>query len=94
MSWSAIFLHGTAKKDTTPMVGVQIHYFSGIQLLTVFLTFGIGSEYFFIFFDAYKQSLLEPLVCGSQKSRIDYTCKRAAQVSLSPPWGTLSFSST
>lgn len=58
----------------------QITYFSGMQLLTVFLTFGIGSDYFIIFFDAYKQSLIEPMVCGSQKIRVDCKYKRAAQV--------------
>ncbi len=60
--------------------GAQITYFGGFQFLTILITLGVGTDYFFIFFDAYKQSLLEPLVCASQITRIDYTCKRAAQV--------------
>ncbi|KAK9807022.1 hypothetical protein WJX72_010837 [[Myrmecia] bisecta] len=57
----------------------QITFFSSVQLVTVFLIFGIGSDYLFIFFDAYKQSLLEPMVCGSLSTRMDYCCKRATK---------------
>lgn len=55
-------------------------YFGAIQLSTIFLLLGISCDYAFLFFDAYMQALVEPLVAATLATRVTYMCQRATPV--------------
>ncbi len=59
---------------------LQVDYFGAIQLSTIYLLLGISCDYAFLYFDAYTQSLVEPLVAATLATRITYICQRATPV--------------
>ena len=66
--------------------GAQVAYFGALQLSTFYLLLGISCQYAFLYFDAYVQSLVEPLVAAALATRVTYMCQRATPVrALSAP---------
>ena len=61
-------------------------YFGALQLSTFYLLLGISCQYAFLYFDAYVQSLVEPLVAAALTTRITYMCQRATPVRDAPPF--------
>jgi len=57
--------------------GAQVAYFGALQLSTFYLLLGISCQYAFLYFDAYVQSLVEPLVAAALATRVTYMCQRA-----------------
>lgn len=58
----------------------QVDYFGFLQLGSFYVLLGISSDYVFLYFDAYMQSLVEPLVAATLATRISYMCQRATPV--------------
>ena len=58
----------------------QVDYFGFLQLGSVYVLLGISCDYVFLYFDAYMQSLVEPLVAATLATRVTYMCQRATPV--------------
>ena len=58
----------------------QVDYFGFLQLGSFYVLLGISCDYVFMYFDAYMQSLVEPLVAATLATRISYMCQRATPV--------------
>ncbi|KAK9839811.1 hypothetical protein WJX81_003463 [Elliptochloris bilobata] len=61
----------------------QVDYFGALQLGAFYLLLGISCDYVFLYFDAYMQSLIEPLVAATLATRITYMCQRATPAIMS-----------
>ena len=59
-------------------------YFGFLQLGSFYILLGISCDYVFLYFDAYMQSLVEPLVAATLATRISYMCQRATPVRPTP----------
>ncbi len=58
----------------------QVDYFGFLQLGSFYVLLGISCDYVFLYFDAYMQSLVEPLVAATLATRVSYMCQRATPV--------------
>lgn len=66
--------------DTMCVLNDQVDYFGFLQLGSFYILLGISCDYVFLYFDAYMQSLVEPLVAATLATRISYMCQRATPV--------------
>ena len=51
----------------------RIAYLGNIQVLSIFIVLGIGADDVFVFYDAFKQSVLVPHVKDNILDRVTYT---------------------